>query len=155
MFLTERFGHYMTGQIQSWSHPNMYIICYEQGDISRGDMFYVDRADDIERNVLGDVWGVVGWCCDYMNPGRVFKGGVSVEYVLLDYTTYMKRECAAMRIQRTWRRIRKQKALDVIIPAWRNYLVKKNELWNLRCFVGVAYLHIEAVRASREAVGVM
>ena len=154
----ERFQPFITGPpAQKWPHRSIYMINRKRGDLSWGlMMFYINRSKDIQRDHTGRVCDVFGITPSYYYDDEPsFKVGIYPSDVFLNYTSYIRMKCAAMRIQRTWRRIRKQKALDVIITAWRNYLVKKNELWNLRCFVGVAYLHIEAVRASREAVGVM
>ena len=152
MFETNRFGLYMNGSIQIWKPQNMYVVNYMQGDPTYGDLLYVDKEENIEHDDNGNVWGIVGFSYDYNLPRRVIEGGVMVDDVLLDYTKYMKMETAALKIQRTWRKIRTKKAIECISNAWKRYLVKKNELWNLRSFVGVAFLHIEAVKATRDSI---
>lgn len=151
MFHTARFTPFMHAfmstardGIAAWSKDHMYLICSEQGSLVWADMFWVDNEDNIERDDDGNVWGIVGKCI--FND----EGGVMIYDVMLDYTQFARMETAALRIQRTWRRRRMLKAAQRISAAFRQWQVRKNELWNPTCFVGIAHLYIEANRAIKE-----
>lgn len=151
MLATQRFRPFVSTQINEWKSPNMYLISSEQGNDTYSVLFYVHKEkhilrNDIEGRAVGDVWGVVGKC---IHLGNIIQAGVMIDYVILDYTKYMRMETSALRIQRSWRLVRMMRAADKIARAWKRWLVKKNELWNLRCFVGVAYLCIEAIKETR------
>lgn len=121
---------------------DIFIVCKEQDNPSECYFLVPFETDDfLEEN--GAVVGV---------SGRVFNEywgygdyGVGIDDVVMNYTQYLEQHTAAGRIQRAWKRY---KAAKVIKQAWKHWLVKKNERWNLRCFTGVAFLALEAVRAT-------
>ena len=121
---------------------DIYLVCREQGDATVCD--FLLPFDDFCFQKENDMyWGISGFVYNVDSYGDY---GVHIEDVVMNYTQYLEKHCAAIRIQRLWRRYR---ASQIIKRAWRTWLVKKNELWNLRCFVGVAYLALDAVRAQR------
>lgn len=121
---------------------NIFLICCEQDNPSLC-MFMLPFDDECFDQENGVVWGM---------SGRVYVAGGYGEYgvmlgdVVMNYTQYLEKHYAARRIQRQWRRF---KAAQVIKQAWKQWLTKKNELWNLRCFVGVAYLALDVARAIK------
>lgn len=78
---------------------------------------------------------------------------VPVRYsdILYDVTEYKEHVVCATKIQNAWRAYKQRRdAAKVIQTAWKRWLVKKNELYNPHCFVGLVHLVIEASRAVKE-----
>lgn len=63
--------------------------------------------------------------------------GCYTEYISLDYTEHIRKVIAASRIQNTWRRHRRDLAAKSIQRAWRNWIYKRDILWNPYTFVGL------------------
>jgi hypothetical protein len=125
---------------------DLYLVYRSQWDMRECDILlpFVDDCFHVDSN-SDRVWGISGRIrADDSSYGEY---GVMLEDVVMNYTQYLEKHVAALRIQRTWRRVR---ATGIIKNAWKRWLVKKNELWNPRCFVGVACLAIEACKAMRD-----
>ena len=154
MFETTRFSPYMHEFIiQSaqrninFDHNCIYLINSQQGNIEFADLFFVKNEDNILRNELGDVWGLIGMHIQSSISHVILEGGVMRSDVILNYTRYIEMECASLRIQRTWRKRRMIRAVERISNAFQLWQIRKNELWNPNCFVGIAHLVIEINRA--------
>lgn len=120
---------------------DLYLVCRSQWDKSVCDLLlpFTDDCFHVENN---RVWGISGRV--YVDDDGYGEYGVMLEDVVLNYTQYLERHVAARRIQRVWKRYR---ASNVIRCAWKRWQMKKKELWNPRCFIGLAYLAIEACKA--------
>jgi hypothetical protein len=82
-----------------------------------------------------------------------FTLSVLTNEVLFDYTKLRVNVTAASKVQRAWRAYQeRQRAAKVVQAAWRRWKVKKDELWNPHCFVGVAYLAIQACRDIKDTI---
>jgi hypothetical protein len=125
----------------------LYLVCRDQGDMTVGNLMFVD-VEGLEWDVDG-VWGISGMTYSHGIGYGVF--GVMVDYVIGNFTIYLRRRWAATRIQRAWQRARRHRAATIIQRAWGRWNVKKDELWNPKCFVGVAFLALDAVRAVKDA----
>lgn len=121
---------------------DIFLVCKDQGDASTCN-FLIPFDDDSFLEEDGVVVGISGQVFTQLWGYGVF--GVNIDDVVMNYTQYLEQHTAARRIQRAWKRY---KASKVIKRAWKRWLTKKNELWNPHCFVGVAFLALEAVRAT-------
>lgn len=123
---------------------DLFLVYRNQGNPSVCDFMlpFEDDAFVVEDGV------VVGVCGQVFSESYGCYGdyGVNIEEVVMNYTQYLEKRTAATRIQRAWKRF---KAAQVIKRAWKSWLTKKNELWNPHCFVGVAFLALEAIRATK------
>jgi hypothetical protein len=123
---------------------DIFLTCHVQGDNTVCKLLLADEEDaflmedDQVVGVSGQIFN------EYFGYGCY---GVNIQDVVMNYTQYLEQHAAAGRIQRTWKRYR---ASRVIKNAWKHWQMKRNELWNPRCFVGVAFLALEAVKAVRE-----
>jgi hypothetical protein len=120
---------------------DIYLVCCVQGNNSVCK-FILPFEDDAFVVENGEVGGIAGQVFNELYGYGEY--GVNIEDVVMNYTQYLEKHIAARRIQRVWKRY---KASQVIKSAWRRWLTKKNELWNPRCFIGLAFLALEAVRA--------
>lgn len=123
---------------------DIYLVCREQGNKTLCDFMLPWATEDDFIRENGKVVGICGEVyVPYLGYGYY---GTNIEDVVMNYTQYLEKHTAARRIQRAWKRY---KAAQAIKRAWKRWLTKKNELWNPRCFVGVAFLALEAMLAIK------
>lgn len=122
---------------------NIYLVAFDPFsdtidvcNFSLAEEFYYDN---------GILDGMSGWSYSAAY-GRYDSYGINAEFITMNYTQYLEHQHAARRIQHTWRRF---KAVRIIKKAWKNWLIKKNELWNPRCFVGAAYIALDACKTCK------
>jgi hypothetical protein len=131
----------------------LYLVCENVNDCSYCQLVLLEDEDaevyiDDDNTVLGFLGYT--WISEYEMYGYI---DIHVNHLVINYTEYMKRLIASTKIQFTWRKYQEKKnAVQVIKKAWKNWKIKKDELWNLRCFIGVAYLAIQACKDTKHSI---
>jgi hypothetical protein len=80
------------------------------------------------------------------HSGKMGEWGCYTNYITFDYTNYMRKTTAALRIQANWQKYRKNKAAKTIQNAWLRWVDRKNTNWNPYTFVGIVDMMVNYIR---------
>lgn len=131
-----------------FEHDHLYMICVNQGDTSSGYLALLKYNTTMEYILQYGV-AMVTYSDVFESYGYY---GVHAEDILYDYTEYKTNTFAAIKIQKAWSSYRRQRAAKIIQSAWKNWQVKKRELWNPTCFIGLAYLAFTACKDIKDII---
>lgn len=131
----------------SYRRP-LFLVCIESDD---GNICFDDSREITKgHKVFGRAVHARGM---FQGGGHVVRyGKVHVDQIEYDYTMELQEEQCVRRIERYWLKYRTnyihQKAARIIQRAWRHWVIRKRELWNPHCFIGICNMYVNYLRLS-------
>ena len=119
-------------------------------NVEEDNIYYIDSYENdvgilfiYKYEYIFEKWKLYGLVGDIKNQENYF---ISSEDILFNFSDYIKKKIVITRISNNWIKYKQNQAAKKIQLAYKNWIYKKNYLWNPYTFTGIVNLALDAYR---------